>query len=344
MKCPRCGGVARTVDTRDAPDNAISRRRKCGQCGFRFKTTEKIRLTTAVSIQEESKPQWRRSVDGDEFESWLTALAVILPNCDVKHLNLGELRRNFEAGRTLDQALVEMSLPSPAQNGHVRPAPRPIPAPIPARPEKKSGSPSKLPDDAELIELYRAYSGPEIARKFGVSAERVYQRLRAAGHTPKNKRVAAPPKPLVYPKPIGCERCVTEPYARGLCRLCWNRAQRRGVLDQYEYMYWHTAGRKENIRTRSNRKYDLEAVYAFVLDFMAETGQSPSMTQLATAFDSPSSAIGYYLKDRLVKLEWVQWSRSGGFVDVRNQASAGLNINEVGISTKEVSHAKEVHV
>jgi len=29
---------------------------------------------------------------------------------------------------------------------------------------------------------------------------------------------------------IGCPKCETEPYARGLCKPCYNRANRRGLL------------------------------------------------------------------------------------------------------------------
>ena len=34
-------------------------------------------------------------------------------------------------------------------------------------------------------------------------------------------------------KPVGCADCAKEPFARGLCRLCYSRAHNRGALGSY---------------------------------------------------------------------------------------------------------------
>ena len=40
MKCPKCCGKVRTVETRPKPDNTNYRRKKCEVCGYRFSTVE----------------------------------------------------------------------------------------------------------------------------------------------------------------------------------------------------------------------------------------------------------------------------------------------------------------
>lgn len=42
MNCPRCGGKAVVVDSRQYPTGEVRRRRKCGRCGHRFSTLEAI--------------------------------------------------------------------------------------------------------------------------------------------------------------------------------------------------------------------------------------------------------------------------------------------------------------
>lgn len=42
MNCPRCGGKAVVVDSRQYPTGEVRRRRKCGSCGHRFSTLEAI--------------------------------------------------------------------------------------------------------------------------------------------------------------------------------------------------------------------------------------------------------------------------------------------------------------
>ena len=40
VKCPKCSGKVRTVETRPKPDNTNYRRKKCEVCGYRFSTVE----------------------------------------------------------------------------------------------------------------------------------------------------------------------------------------------------------------------------------------------------------------------------------------------------------------
>lgn len=42
MTCPRCGGKAVVVDSRQYPTGEVRRRRKCGRCGHRFSTLEAV--------------------------------------------------------------------------------------------------------------------------------------------------------------------------------------------------------------------------------------------------------------------------------------------------------------
>ena len=118
-----------------------------------------------------------------------------------------------------------------------------------------------------IIELTKDYNFSEIGRKLGISRERVRQIVRAHGiqgtdgtsHKVRelkrsgllgvksdpelaeqfglhDRTVAAIRVEVglrINPKPIGCRRCKTKPYARGLCRPCWARAARRGELENY---------------------------------------------------------------------------------------------------------------
>lgn len=51
MRCPKCGCEnIRVLDTRDAPDNfSTKRRRLCSECGFRFSTIESV-IREEVSV------------------------------------------------------------------------------------------------------------------------------------------------------------------------------------------------------------------------------------------------------------------------------------------------------
>jgi hypothetical protein len=54
----------------------------------------------------------------------------------------------------------------------------------------------------------------DIARKLGVSLSQVR-------HLREKQGVKA------YSKPIGCAKCKTEPWAKGMCRNCYERSRRR---------------------------------------------------------------------------------------------------------------------
>lgn len=41
LQCPRCGSVSNEVKDTRSRDNAIMRRRRCSQCGTRYKTYER---------------------------------------------------------------------------------------------------------------------------------------------------------------------------------------------------------------------------------------------------------------------------------------------------------------
>ncbi len=42
MKCPYCGSEAKTLETRDSPENTTRRRKECISCGKRFTTYEYV--------------------------------------------------------------------------------------------------------------------------------------------------------------------------------------------------------------------------------------------------------------------------------------------------------------
>ncbi|WP_418461870.1 hypothetical protein [Frisingicoccus sp.] len=42
MKCPKCNGETRIINSRLKEWNEVYRRRKCLGCGFRFSTMERI--------------------------------------------------------------------------------------------------------------------------------------------------------------------------------------------------------------------------------------------------------------------------------------------------------------
>lgn len=59
MKCPKCGNASRrqqsTVDTQDAPDQMVRRRRECRECQTRWSTLE-ITEDQLKAIKEEGRP------------------------------------------------------------------------------------------------------------------------------------------------------------------------------------------------------------------------------------------------------------------------------------------------
>ena len=51
MKCPKCGGKARTYDTRPKADNRNWRRKRCVACDYRFTTIELTAVDLAKQIR-----------------------------------------------------------------------------------------------------------------------------------------------------------------------------------------------------------------------------------------------------------------------------------------------------
>jgi hypothetical protein len=116
MKCPYCRTETQVIDSRDAPkSNSIRRRRQCPHCKNRFTTHETVYTPQLIEAKK------RRIGDGENFESWLTAISSRLPPHVVAKLNLGELRRWYEAGIDLEQVIQQYSKPAltPAQQAKV---------------------------------------------------------------------------------------------------------------------------------------------------------------------------------------------------------------------------------
>lgn len=63
--CPKCAGCTVSYDTREHPtDNAQVRRRKCKECGFRFKTIENIINKGGQPIDAPNAEKVQRSTEG----------------------------------------------------------------------------------------------------------------------------------------------------------------------------------------------------------------------------------------------------------------------------------------
>ena len=64
MRCPVCGGGTKVLDSRDARDAEIRRRRSCNDCGHRFTTRERIDEVLPVVIKRsgERQPFDRRKI------------------------------------------------------------------------------------------------------------------------------------------------------------------------------------------------------------------------------------------------------------------------------------------
>lgn len=111
----------------------------------------------------------------------------------------------------------------------------------------------------EIVRLSATYNTVEIAELYGITRERVRQILNDRGITERNfvRHKVLEIQPLLgnmsdadiatrfglphgvvsnfrnrldiapYRKPIGCEECATNPYAKGLCRNCYARNLRK---------------------------------------------------------------------------------------------------------------------
>ena len=135
---------------------------------------------------------------------------------------------------------------------------------------------SLLERDLLIVEQSKSLSNTKISRLHGVSRERVRQILLEYGirndrRTEPSERVIenlelagkVPDKFITqitgasqatisavkkrygkkkYIKPIGCAKCKTHTYARGLCKNCWHRADYHGTL------YLYPRVRKQHVR------------------------------------------------------------------------------------------------
>lgn len=67
MRCPKCSGRVKVVDTTNSEENEIYRKRKCLDCGHVFYTTEfEVEQTNAFLHEyhksfRSNKPGWRRN-------------------------------------------------------------------------------------------------------------------------------------------------------------------------------------------------------------------------------------------------------------------------------------------
>jgi len=67
MKCPKCKGEVRTIDSRPTTNgNGVRRRRKCTKCGYKFTTVER----------EVHTRQGGRSVDAEKLRRLKTVIDI----------------------------------------------------------------------------------------------------------------------------------------------------------------------------------------------------------------------------------------------------------------------------
>jgi transcriptional repressor NrdR len=58
LKCPYCGSEnLKTLETRDSPDNAVRRRKECGDCERRFTTYEYIETVELIVKKRDGRPE-----------------------------------------------------------------------------------------------------------------------------------------------------------------------------------------------------------------------------------------------------------------------------------------------
>jgi hypothetical protein len=143
----------------------------------------------------------------------------------------------------------------------------------------------------KIVEMSKTYNMQEIADCFGITRERVRQVLNQRGiserHYLSHESILVQNSILLgtttdtdiaevygvlpqlvsslrnkkgikkYKIPIGCPDCVTHHYARGLCKACWARAQRRGVLSDFNLLTDQTLGtcRHDDCNRRTKEDY-----------------------------------------------------------------------------------------
>ena len=58
MKCRYCGSEnLKTLETRDSPDNAVRRRKECGDCERRFTTYEYVETVELIVKKRDGRPE-----------------------------------------------------------------------------------------------------------------------------------------------------------------------------------------------------------------------------------------------------------------------------------------------
>jgi transcriptional repressor NrdR len=58
LKCPYCGSEnLKTLETRDSPDNAVRRRKECGDCGKRFTTYEYVETIELIVKKRDGRSE-----------------------------------------------------------------------------------------------------------------------------------------------------------------------------------------------------------------------------------------------------------------------------------------------
>ena len=73
MKCPKCKGKTKVLDSRRKSDNNIRRRRECVKCSYRFSTIEILKIKKEKEIPMPKKSEETPSkevVTGEEDLDW----------------------------------------------------------------------------------------------------------------------------------------------------------------------------------------------------------------------------------------------------------------------------------
>lgn len=64
MQCPVCQGSTKVLDSRDARDHTIRRRRRCAHCGHRFSTRERIEAALPMVVKRDGS---REAFDSEKL-------------------------------------------------------------------------------------------------------------------------------------------------------------------------------------------------------------------------------------------------------------------------------------
>ena len=104
MRCPYCNHTdSRVVDSRDAADEGIRRRRECQRCGLRFTTYERIQTTALGVVKRDGR---REEFNHDKL---LRSLRIA---CAKRPLALGTLEKIVEEIEGEVQGLGKAEVPS----------------------------------------------------------------------------------------------------------------------------------------------------------------------------------------------------------------------------------------